>query len=108
MIPYIITGDYFKFKQQLIKMDRLIFLNEKKTQLVYRNFKFQDDARLRKDGSRYYRCNDYKSYSCPATLSVKGDDIKSNNNHFNEIILAPFSRIQFNHHVPRKKNKITS
>ena len=52
MIPYIITGDYFKFKQQLIKMDRLIFLNEKKTQLVYRNFKFQDDARLRKDGSR--------------------------------------------------------
>ena len=52
---YLIAGKYSK-----IKMDQIDFLNEKKTQLVYNNLKYQDDCRPRKNGSRFYRCADYK------------------------------------------------
>ena len=63
------SNNYF-----IIKMERLIFLIEKKNQLVYKKFKFQFDSKPRTDGTRFYKCADYKLYTCKATLSVKDDD----------------------------------
>ena len=62
-------------------MERLNYLNEKKTQLVYKNFKFQCDSRTRKDGSRFYKCVEYKAYNCSATLSVNDVDFTGSETH---------------------------
>ena len=54
-MSYLIAGKYPKLKLKT-KMNEIVFLNDKKAQLVHKNFKYQEDARVRKDGSRFYKC----------------------------------------------------
>ena len=71
-------------------MDQIYFLNEKKTQLVYSNFKYHHDCKLRKDGSRFYRCVDYKEYRCPATLIINVEVFTKKHEH-NHLPMFPIA-----------------
>ena len=82
---YIIAGKYQKIK---LKMNQIEFLNDKKTQLLYSNFKYQSDCRVRKDGSSFYRCVDYKEFRCPATLTILVEVTTPNHEHNHLLIFS--------------------
>ena len=57
-------------------MSSIIYLNEKKAQLIFNNFKYQYDFRPRKNQIRCYRCvKRIENSPCPAFISILNDQV---------------------------------
>ena len=63
--------------------NKIVYLNESKSQLVCNSYKFQFDSRPRSNGSRYFHCVEHKDLKCAVTISLKNDEIASMNGKHN-------------------------
>ena len=84
-------------------MNQIIYLNEKKSQLIFNNFKYQYDVKPRASCSRYYRCIEKSNpnFKCTATESILNEEVQPYKDHNH----TPMFECECEYHVEFSKLK---